>query len=641
MRDSKVGKRFVAIILGLLTVLSLCPVLLCSASAADRTFTVDVNVYEFTGDSKYKIFSTPPTLNASAIGTLQITGDLSEGGKKNTAPAYVVASGNVSFSFSFDRSVLNTAEENWHIIEDDAKSVEDISCGDKIKNGVLILQTSLDGEHWVEDIVKTNALTSGTDFSKTINGYTTKYIQIQNGCFYRLIVAYKMERKVGENEHILGITTDVTEVKKVAEVYTFYLHDPNSKDISAAAQTPNGNLYRLGEKIKVKKDTGYSTKVSLDQDDPHFGWDLGEFYVTGYTSRIDDAADPTTPVFLKTVGDKVVLWFDLQQDIKNLNRKSNLSIGADDGGYDKQFGVKKTNFRKGALLIRYTDYQNKREEPVIYTNFLAANATTSADTKVVLFEEGDYEVSLDYMITDSKGIDTHTYYKISFKFKVRNGNDMVYPFDVETGSELQNNDVTQNGFRVDLANSKYLKLEVKRSVITLNDQGLVSLNPVTNAVSTDGKSYTSEGIYTISVRSDYTSEPTVKTIYVGTNPYMLAMVKYKYDEDQLNECLRNGYAVAEDGTVYPPEPEPEPESTPTPTGTTPSQQVSTPVEPQATQPNEESADNKTTTSTNAQPPVLPIVLAVGAVVVLILAGAVALVLVKKRKPKAAVTKEEK
>ena len=58
----------------------------------------------------------------------------------------------------------------------------------------------------------------------------------------------------------------------------------------------------------------------------------------------------------------------------------------------------KTNFKHGTLIIRFTDFQGNKSDPIIYTDFLAANARTGADTRVQFFEEGDYEVALDYEI---------------------------------------------------------------------------------------------------------------------------------------------------------------------------------------------------------------------------------------------------
>ena len=77
-----------------------------------------------------------------------------------------------------------------------------------------------------------------------------------------------------------------------------------------------------------------------------------------------------------------------------------------------------------------------------------------ANTRVQLFEEGDYEVALDYEVTKSQLIPQTHHYRIFFKFSVRNANCMVYPFDIVTGAELTNSSVTENWFSLDLAKSR-------------------------------------------------------------------------------------------------------------------------------------------------------------------------------------------
>ena len=86
-------------------------------------------------------------------------------------------------------------------------------------------------------------------------------------------------------------------------------------------------------------------------------------------------------------------------------------------------------------------------EPQLFTDYLSAITASGADTTVQLFEEGDYEVALDYEIKDQSNKLAPQYgnYRIAFNFSVRNGNCMVYPFDVVTGAELTNTAVTENG----------------------------------------------------------------------------------------------------------------------------------------------------------------------------------------------------
>ena len=101
----------------------------------------------------------------------------------------------------------------------------------------------------------------------------------------------------------------------------------------------------LGSKVKTKNFDGYFGEKAIDKSDIHYGWELGSFFVSGYTDKIAAASEDV--VFLKNVGDKVTLWFKLNQNINSLNGKSNLSITSDAAGYDQYFETPKMNFGRG------------------------------------------------------------------------------------------------------------------------------------------------------------------------------------------------------------------------------------------------------------------------------------------------------
>ena len=313
--------------------------------------------------------------------------------------------------------------------------------------------------------------------------------------------------------------------------------------------------YYIGVAVNAGEDTGYSKTKTIKEDDPHFGWSIGNFYVDGYTRVISE--DPDNPTFLKTVGDTVTLWFQLDQDIKKLNGNSDLSICKDEDGYDEYFGIKKTNFGRGTLIIRHTDYTNQATDPVIYTDYLAANATTGAAVQVELFEEGDYEVALNYEIREENvdifgwnPFSSYYDYRIFFRFSVRNGNCMVYPFDALTGAELSNSSCTENGFYLDLANSRYLNIDIKREVRKEGVNGLTE-DVRFNKPASDGEKYTDEGIYTITVSNLYTNQTTTKVIYVGTDEVLKAHATTGLPIDQIEYQLSLGATVSEDGMIIP------------------------------------------------------------------------------------------
>lgn len=322
-----------------------------------------------------------------------------------------------------------------------------------------------------------------------------------------------------------------------------------------AKETDNhsGNRFYLGESVKTGWDNGYKGEEKITEGDVHFNWKLGEFYVDGFTSTVK--GDDDTPIFLKNVGDQVKLWFSLKQDITKLNGDENLSISEDSNGSDEYFSVPKTNFGRGALIIRKTDYTNAKSDPITYTDYLAAKASPDADTEVELCEEGDYEVSLDYEIKndprkifDVSIIPTYSNYKIFFKFSVRNGNSMVYPFDVKTKGELSNTSVTENGFYLDFANSRYLDINIKKEVLNEGANGLTE-DVRFNRPAKDGEEYTEEGIYTITSSNRYTGQLTTKRIYVGNNDVLKAVAATGLSVKDVNDYIANGATVEKNGSI--------------------------------------------------------------------------------------------
>ena len=499
------------------------------------------NHYEFSSTNTYS----STEYNDGTYGMFTIAGNITDTGEINGIASYGVESGYVSLSYTYGNSLLIADEDEWHLVDDKSKTVDDIDLDDKIMKGILILQTSKDGQIWLDDVILKNIFEDTP--TQTESFYTTKDVQLANGCYYRIIVAYKTRIQTGTT--LFG-TVKNYDYKKYAEVYEFYVHSN-----SVTADDKNTLRYSLGYKVNAGKDTGYYEENEIDEDDPHYGWDLGTFFVSGYTRNTKD--DSGNPVFLKNVGDTVTLFFNLQQDIDILNGNEALSIAEDKDGYDQYFETAKTNYGHGTLIIRYTDYKNVKNEPTIYANYLEASASTGADTIVQLFEEGDYEIALDYEIKNDKRqvfgksiLPKYTDYRIFFKFSVRNGNCMVYPFDVTTKSELTNSSLTENGFYLDLAKSRYLEINVKKEILNDSSNGLIE-DTRFNKPAKDGDQYTEEGIYTITVRNQYTNQTTTKKIYVGTNNILKGYITTGLSISEINNQIDQGARIDDEGKLIP------------------------------------------------------------------------------------------
>lgn len=280
-------------------------------------------------------------------------------------------------------------------------------------------------------------------------------------------------------------------------------------------------------------DDDFSKQENIDSDDYNYGWKLGEFCVSGYSSHVTDGEG--NYVFLKNAGDKITLSFILEQkDIHCLDGKSELYI-RELSSRDEYFQTQKLDFGHGAMILRYTDSENKKHDPEIYTNYLEALevgnenmiSVEGPDTTSYLLEEGDYEVALDYRVAKEKNgplfinpKDKYQDYRIFFKFSIRNGNCMSFIRDVTTGNELTNENVTKDGFIVDMANSKYLQVNIKKEVLSKGKNGLVEDTRFNKPVS-DGEKFTDEGVYTLTTKNVYTEQTTVKRIYVGSNKVMI------------------------------------------------------------------------------------------------------------------------
>lgn len=499
-------------------------------------------VYEFDKNDDYDISESDKSSSTDKVetyGEFSLLGNIGNVSEKNGVPAYEVTSGNLDLYYTYSDALLKAEEKKWHLVADKGKKLDGNKLDKKILKGAIIIQTSKDRKNWTDIKCLTNAFDDEPVRTETL--YKTTDVQILNGCYYRIIVAYKTE-KLEKIKKIAFVPVKDYEYKKTAEVYEFYAYSPSTEqEVSESEQT-----YALGKKTRVQEFDGYSGSSEIEKKDIHYNWDIGQFFVSGFTDKVKESDGNI--VFLKNVGDKVTLWFNLNQNINELNGDKDLKITDDTEGYDKYFETERTDFGKGTLIIRYTDYNNNSSEPLVYKNYLAANTSVGADTKVQLFEEGDYEVALDYEVTSDQLIDKVGHYRIFFTFSVRNGNCMVYPLDVSTGSELTNSSMTENGFMLDLAKSRYLQINVKREVLTDSANGLVE-DTRSNAPAKDGEKYTEEGIYTITATNQYTNQKTTKKIYVGTNNLMKAVMTSGLSIEEINKLISEGATIDDEGTL--------------------------------------------------------------------------------------------
>ncbi|WP_288886506.1 hypothetical protein [uncultured Eubacterium sp.] len=514
--------------------------------AIESEKTIEGKLYQFGEKSEYVFDDDQQESNREPYGELKVFGNINSEENEDGIKKFVVKDGQLKIHYIYDDTLLNEKKDKWHIDSDSEDEVNGIKLDGNIKNGVIILQTSLDYKNWYTAKIIRNAFEEVPVRKDSF--YSAESIELTNNTYYRVIVAYKMAKREQKGGKMPWQKSKYSYIK-YAEKYEFRAEYEDASKLVIDKK----NNYSLGEKVRVSSEDGFKGNEEIDKDDPHSKWDLGKFFICGYSDNRED--NKGKPIFLKNVGDNVTLYFELLQDIDKCNNNKNIYIDESDG-YDNYFDNEKVE-KKGTLLIRKTDYQNNKEKIQRYVDFLSAYTSPNANTRISIFEEGDYEIALDYTVRkkkkgafgqDSLKKDDVQNYRISFEFSIRNGNCAIYPFDVETKEELTNSSCTENGFYIDRANNKYLKYTVKKQVINEGKDGLEKDDRY-NKPDSEGTNYTEEGIYVITAENLYTGKSEEKIIYVGTDDFLKACVSADISLNQINELLEKGATVDENGNI--------------------------------------------------------------------------------------------
>ena len=361
--------------------------------------------YEFSKDRKYY----PTMTQGVTYGTFSIAGDFTDFSDIDGVPLYEVGSGNVTFTYEYDDTRLKAGDDTWHLISDPSRKVDEVTLASTIRNGAFLVQTSKDREVWHTIWQKTNVFEDTPQSDPYF--YKTTDVQILNGNYFRVLIVYE-----------LGVQKeDRVGARKFAEVYEFYM---NPEEVLMSAFGDDQYVFEEDQILaQTGRGNGYSGNQKVKEDDLHYGWSLGSFYVTGFTNVEYDENE--NPIFYKEDGQVLSLWFRLDQDIDALGGNRHLKVARDKDGYDLFFNVSNRIFERGALIVGETDFEGKRLDPQVTTDFLEAEATDGFEIRIGDYEEGDYEVALDYMLEDSSPqigdvnlIPSTNCYQQYFKFSV-------------------------------------------------------------------------------------------------------------------------------------------------------------------------------------------------------------------------------
>lgn len=272
--------------------------------------------------------------------------------------------------------------------------------------------------------------------------------------------------------------------------------------------------------VNTGKDNGFAERNIIGKNDPHSGWSLGHFTISGFSAKEKDESGNW--IFYRVLGesgeeydDNIVLQFDLKEDIDALHGQTTLTIGDDTETFDQEFNYRGDPFGRGTLLIQHEKPDGSIGETLQHANYLDAKESINANSSLELNEEGDYRIALDYEIVSKGALNRPTNYRIYLTFKVRNGNCTVFAFDLDNNMELENGAITETGFKLAFAESHYLKVFIKHERLSYGVDDYY-LNTSFNGFAKEGIPYTEPGLYTITACIPSTGHLTEKQIFVGS-----------------------------------------------------------------------------------------------------------------------------
>lgn len=259
-----------------------------SAASSGNSYTISASGTYQTADNKgyypNKAESYSMSFNANTFGNLTISGVQSQG-SYNGKSAYSLEGNtavSLKYSLNYDKSSINKSV--WNLSGDSATSVNGISLdGSSISKGCVILEKKTLNEKGYTVLLK-----EGNVFNDKSSYETTSLsgADINNGCYYRLSVAYEIYRSWKEKQGwwIFKKTVTKYEYKNCLEVYEFFvgrnscniqLLDLAEKDYSSYSEDEaqinlikkgdtlqNGSVTSKGFKINYLENKSYNVQYS-------------------------------------------------------------------------------------------------------------------------------------------------------------------------------------------------------------------------------------------------------------------------------------------------------------------------------------------------------------------------------------------
>ena len=216
----------------MLTILvSLCVlfVLMMQGSIADESETAGETCYYLQGDT-YKLgkdkeynYSESDRVEEMPFGRKYagfffVSG---EGIKKRSHESYVAigSQGTVTFGYEYDNSLKESKKGKWSIEDDGQRKVKDKTLYQDVDSGAVIVERSYDTVDWT--VVERRYDFFDSHPSGEPHIYTTTEEDVKHGAYYRVTVAYRIEKST-------GVPWKRNPRAECVEVYTFYVGEYES-----------------------------------------------------------------------------------------------------------------------------------------------------------------------------------------------------------------------------------------------------------------------------------------------------------------------------------------------------------------------------------------------------------------------------
>lgn len=399
----------------------------------------------------------------ASLGQFSVSGNTNDYAEYMGVPAIGVESGILSFNYDYSGSYSKKNDTTWFIAEDGSKSVDDIKLDAKIKRGVLIVQKSNDRKTWVD------ATNPEADYFTAHPGnnrgfYTTDGGDLARGTFYRVILAYRMQKKAGENRVAFVKFSDKYDDAYCIETYEFY----------ACVNTATISLHSMATDVSTisAKRTCYETDGAFKFSGvtpvtklAHGATSVFDIALTGQFSQTPDSNGAQVYKLARS-GARVSFVYGgkmLSDSNKNWRIAKTNASKIDGEERDSTIG-------KGTLLIQYST--NGKDYTDLYPSIanVFEDNPQGIESLCELYEDGYYRIIVAYQtekyswtnVFGHEYMDTANYVEV-FSFQLKQEDFAGIDLDAEgysmamldKGETLTNNATTTRGFIVDKLGTNY------------------------------------------------------------------------------------------------------------------------------------------------------------------------------------------